>query len=219
MTCPVEHRHGETGTCYVGHGCRCADCRRGRAEYEYWRARNRARSALVDGTGTRRRLQALARLGWSARAIAGRFGYTEQTVSGWMRADRVSRRTAAMVVRWYDAMSMTLPVAATRFDRYSIGSTQGRARAAGWAPPLAWDDDTIDDPAAVPAPASEPTDERGTEARRDRVRELHRLRWADGSIASALGVNIRTIQRDRDHLGLPGWSMHDLQKMHERKAS
>jgi len=25
--CPPAHKHGETGTCYMGHGCRCADCR------------------------------------------------------------------------------------------------------------------------------------------------------------------------------------------------
>jgi transcriptional regulator with XRE-family HTH domain len=216
MMCPPEHGHGVNGTCYVGHGCRCDDCKTGRSEYEFWRQRNPDKAGYIDATGTRRRLQALAALGWSARAIAERFGYSEVTVSGWFRANLVSRRTVARIRGWYDELSMTPPPTRTRAERYSVGTTRGRARAAGWHPPLAWDDDLIDDPNASPEPVIAQT--APPETRDRRVRELHRLRWSDAAIAEAVGVTTRTIQRDRDRLDLPGWSMAELRKTGKKAA-
>jgi predicted DNA-binding protein (UPF0251 family) len=60
----------------------------------------------------------------------------------------VTRSTAARVARLYDLLSMRpgpSPIA------------KRRALAKGWAPPLAWDDDTIDDPRARARIAPAPT--------------------------------------------------------------
>ena len=52
--------------------------------------------------------------------------------------------TAALVRRVYDEMSMTLPA-----HKY-VNRQRMIAAAKGWSVPMAWDDDTIDDPAAKP---------------------------------------------------------------------
>lgn len=98
--------------------------------------------AYTDAAGTRRRLQALAAVGHTSRALAHRLGYANHTTvldiqNGATRT--VRRRAADAVARLYD-------------DLWDVdgGSTRTRrhAQRQGWAPPLAWDDDTIGDPAA-----------------------------------------------------------------------
>lgn len=235
LSCPPDHVHGQNGTCYVNHKCRCADCRRGRAEYEFWRQAHKGkRQPFIDGTGTRRRLQALSRMGWSQRAIGERFGQSEVAVGDWYRAERVTPATAKKVAGWYAELSMQVPQPRTRFDRYSVGSTRGRARAAGWPPPLAWDDDTIDDPEATPAndwapdrkPTSPPNDRldetiiesviRGDKSkispleRRAVVTELNARRWSANRIAGWIGCNVKTIERIRAELGLPIFTQQEM---------
>jgi hypothetical protein len=104
----------------------------------------------VDGTGTRRRFRALIALGWPARTLGDRLGFSSRT--NWFLTCpdiddaapiRASTRTA--VRRLYDELSLTKPAPARQVTR-----ARGIATARRWAPPLAWDDDTIDDPAAAP---------------------------------------------------------------------
>jgi hypothetical protein len=110
---------------------------------------------LVDATGTIRRLQALVFNGFTYPEIAEELG-VDRTCVGHLIHDRptVHRRTAAAVAALYDRWSMTIPVD----DDVPRGRGQvrvherqrGLARRHGWAGPLAWDDDTIDDPTAAP---------------------------------------------------------------------
>ena len=95
----------------------------------------------VDAAGTRRRIQALARAGWSMRHVAGRLGVTISTVSAYARPGRkrVEARVARAVRDVYDDLAST-PGDCTRSQKW--------AQRRGWPPPLAWDD--IDDPAATP---------------------------------------------------------------------
>lgn len=98
--------------------------------------------ALVDPTGTVRRIQALAAIGWSFTATGARIGWSAQNVSALVRGDRGCIAATAQLVR-------------ADFDRWCMTpgpSNRARLLAArrGWPPPLAWDDDTIDDPAASP---------------------------------------------------------------------
>lgn len=99
---------------------------------------------LVDSTGTRRRVQALATLGWSPERIAVRAGISRGPVYRALGGGGVSVSSATAIRVAYDAL----------WDVRATGGrcdvVAARARAAGWAPPLAWDDDTIDDPVAVP---------------------------------------------------------------------
>lgn len=98
--------------------------------------------ALVDATGTRRRIEALAVQGWSIAWVAQRLGCTTTHIAAMRRRARVTKRNADRISALYDEVSM----------RVGPSRAQHRRRAVrlGWAPPLAWDDDTIDDPAAAP---------------------------------------------------------------------
>ncbi|WP_344004083.1 hypothetical protein [Nocardioides lentus] len=109
----------------------------------------------IDPTGTSRRLQALCAIGWTGPELAARLGVSPArvnhlTVGHW---NLVHRAVAAKVAALYDELSMTVPtdpdVLAPRQIR-----THARARKLaakkGWAPPLAWDDHDLDDPAATP---------------------------------------------------------------------
>ncbi|WP_347956115.1 hypothetical protein [Gordonia aichiensis] len=100
-------------------------------------------SVLVDSTGTVRRLQGLAVLGWSCGALADRLGTSSRAlqpvVAG--RIHHVKAQRARAVRDLYDELSMTVGGSAR---------TVTVARKNGWVAPLAWDDDTIDDPAALP---------------------------------------------------------------------
>lgn len=230
--CPQEHKHGDTGTCYVNHKCRCADCRQGRAEYEYWRVAHKAkRVTYVNAIGTNRRLQALSAIGWSANTIAKRFGMSECAVSRWYRSTLVTPATAAKVARWYDDLCMSVPQPTTVQARYSISSTKGKARVAGWAPPLAWDDDTIDDPDASPTfdvvDRTQPGKRRGkgvpidrydesvienavagakprmsTPERHEAIRRMNSWYWSARRIGEWLGCSSKTVERVRQDLGL-----------------
>jgi transcriptional regulator with XRE-family HTH domain len=107
-----------------------------------------AHGTAIDGTGTRRRLQALVALGWSQTALACRLDWSKANLGRVLHGrggGRVTVRTRAAVHALYEQLSMS-PAPTT------YGSDQARAHAAhrGWPSPLAWDDDTIDDPAAGP---------------------------------------------------------------------
>jgi hypothetical protein len=126
-------------------GCRCTACRRARRDHEVQRRRDAARGItyLVDATGTHRRIRALMRLGWSSKDIAQHCGWaTGDAVLQATQRPKVNRRTAAKVARAYGALSMMLGPSDT---------TRRRAERAGWPPPLAWDDERIDDPVHSPA--------------------------------------------------------------------
>lgn len=99
----------------------------------------------VDPTGTRRRIQAMQWMGWPAREIAERVGVKTETIStvshrGGGRG-RVSSRLARAIANIYEDLS-GLPGPSRQ--------SATKARAYGYAPPLAWDDDTIDDPKRRP---------------------------------------------------------------------
>lgn len=100
----------------------------------------------VDSTGTRRRVQALAWLGWPAREVAARAGTTERSLHTLIRPDRrPSAALAARVAAVYEELCMT--PGPSRI-------TASKARGSGHAPPLAWDDVDIEDPKARPRGAA-----------------------------------------------------------------
>jgi hypothetical protein len=98
-------------------------------------------SLLMDGTGTRRRLQALSAIGHTQDMLAPMFGVAPQAVGKWAVSEQVS---AATVVRVREVFAKLHMIPGT--NRISIA----RARTKGWLPPLAWDEDEIDDPDAQP---------------------------------------------------------------------
>lgn len=110
-----------------------------------------AAGALVDGTGTRRRLQALTAIGWSQTRIAERLGMTNRNLGRLIHGHNpVTAATHRAVVALYDDLWDQAPPATNRSQRGSVTRSIAYATAHGWPPPMAWDDDSIDDPAATP---------------------------------------------------------------------
>ncbi|MDT0302949.1 hypothetical protein [Streptomonospora wellingtoniae] len=92
----------------------------------------------TDSAGTRRRVQALAWMGWPAAEVARRAGVNPRSLQALMQPSRrLSFDLAARVARAYEELCMApgpSKVAA------------GKARQLGFLPPLAWDADLIDLP-------------------------------------------------------------------------
>ncbi|WP_052692352.1 hypothetical protein [Gordonia sihwensis] len=144
-------------------------------------------SVLVDSVGTVRRLQALAVLGWSYGALAERLG-TTRTALGPVVAGHtkhVKAQRARAVRDLYNELSMTFGGSAR---------TVTVARKNGWVAPLAWDDDTIDDPAALPDTST------ATVTTEDRIAEYEWL-CASGvdpvRAAGQAGISTVTIRRHK----------------------
>ncbi|WP_295792045.1 hypothetical protein [uncultured Microbacterium sp.] len=173
-----------------------------------------ADGAIVDGRGTRRRLQALACMGWSGAELSRRLGIAEYRMNRISHADRVLAGTARTVAALYAQLWDQRPTASNAYGRDMIARTVQRARTAGWVPPLGWDD--IDEDEA-PADAGAPIDidviavelavngqhvTLTTAERHEAVRQLHARGYYDREIARMLLVNERTILRDRHDLDL-----------------
>lgn len=122
------------------YGCRCPHAREHkRLRQKRWRE-GRSLARIVDGTGTRRRLQALAVLGWRWPDIGDRLGVTGSAVAVLATSTgSVELATVARVKAVYQDL-------VTRPGPSPI--TAQRAQAKGWRGPLAWAD--IDDPACQP---------------------------------------------------------------------
>ncbi|WP_432001194.1 hypothetical protein [Streptomyces sioyaensis] len=105
-------------------------------------------STPIDGTGTRRRLQALVAAGWPEQELARRLDRTPTNFSSLIRRTHVTVRTALAVRRLYDELWQEDPC--QHATGYAVHRARKRAVRLHWAPALAWDDDTLDDPAARP---------------------------------------------------------------------
>jgi transcriptional regulator with XRE-family HTH domain len=73
--CPADHKHGLNGTCYVGHKCRCENCRAGNRARTA--ARNRAKlygryeaPRLVDAAPARAHVKLLSQYGMGWKQVA-----------------------------------------------------------------------------------------------------------------------------------------------------
>ncbi|MFM9780402.1 hypothetical protein [Streptomyces scabiei] len=116
----------------------------------YWpRLEDFPDSALIDATGTRRRVQALAVRGWSRNWIGQQVGMRPEHFRKAITRDRVTAALARSVAAVYDARWNQDP---TDHGISLNAASRVRADAArsGCHSALAWDDDTIDDPSAVP---------------------------------------------------------------------
>lgn len=104
----------------------------------------------VPAIGSVRRLQALACLGWSLRAIGERIGVDRRNLAGIMRQERVTRATESAIRGVYDDLWDKKAPERDTLEKYSAARARGDAARRGWVPPMAWDDGSIDDPGARP---------------------------------------------------------------------
>ena len=105
----------------------------------------------IDATGTRRRLQALCTLGWSQAKLSTRSGVGELRISQVINgAPEVHVATARKINALYDQLWDQHAPRGSQSEKIAYASTTRRAREKGWAPPLAWDEHTIDNPRKKP---------------------------------------------------------------------
>lgn len=145
----VHHKHG-TVRAYVADRCGCEPCRRAWSRrLKVYRYRvDRGDTLTVSPVGVARRLQALAAVGWSAVDLAELLDTDKQNVAKWRegRARWVLPSTLERVSTVYDAVWDKQPP-----GRYAV-KIRNTARRRGWHPPLAWDDESLDDPDGKPDP-------------------------------------------------------------------
>lgn len=156
----------------------------------------------VSALGTSRRLQALIAAGYPQRDLACRLGWQWGGYMGGIfagTATHVTARRACEVAALFGQLQM-------------VPGTDVKARARGrdngWPLPLDWDEERIDDPAYVPRRSTPAVASRlavapeDREARRVMVARLSRVGLSASDIAVRLDVSKRTVERDRDVLGL-----------------
>lgn len=153
---------------------------------------NPALAAGTDGTGTRRRLQALCAIGWTRSALARHLGWSGQYVGRLLHADRVEVATAARVAAAFAELHATPGLSTTSVHAAELN---------GWALPMEWDD--IDDPTAEPIRARRENvgQQDAARDRRDAIAEWLDLpeatRCTVEHLALELNCTTRTIERDK----------------------
>jgi hypothetical protein len=151
--------------------------------------------AMIDATGTRRRIQALTALGWTHETMGEHLGVTGTAVWQMTRRPKVTARNAVRVAAMYGPLSMRLGPSET---------ARRRAAKAGHCPPLAWDDDAIDDPAARPTGLADARQRRRSEL----VEDVADMLADDATVAGAcarLEMSRKALQRALQRAG-----RHDL---------
>lgn len=149
-TCPrAKHRHG-TRRAYEIDKCGCLRCRaaHARAVTSYRNGGTWREADLVPLIGTRRRLQALACIGYRANVLAPLVGLTPGMVvqyrGGVQRPRGIDPAVAVRVAAAYDKL-WDRPLTDANARRCS-----SQAKRLGWPPPMAWDDEDLDVPEAQP---------------------------------------------------------------------
>lgn len=129
-------RHGTLTMATTGR-CSCDECRPVATRYKklYRLRKARGQMATTDVGPSLRKVQALQWLGHTRQSIAAAIGTSPQSLSNSLGRQRIKTATAVKIDAVYRRLEMTIPPD-------TIGSRQAKraALAAGWKPPLAWDD-------------------------------------------------------------------------------
>ncbi|MFF5778120.1 hypothetical protein ACFY7Y_14365 [Streptomyces virginiae] len=153
-------------------------------------------TGLVDSTGASRRIRALMAVGWPPIHLGSRLGVHRRYVTEIQYQTRIYASTAHAVAVTYNELWNKRPEqhgvsrqAATRFRNH--------AKANGWPPPAAWDDEALDDPAGRPDAGEEPELNRNELAayRRQEIAHLASFGIPEQDIAARLGISDSTVQQ------------------------
>ena len=138
---------------------------------------------IIDARITRRQLQALAAIGWSPRALAPPLQRRAANILRWQSATTITTGNADHITAVYAKLRLQLPPQHTAAQQERADTTQTQALAAGWLPPLAWDD-IATDPDPNPGPGPRPRAARTREQQSDvddiDIDEIAVERAADG---------------------------------------
>lgn len=170
----------------------------------------------IDSTGTRRRLQALIRIGWSQRKLAAALGMTDQNFSKVLLVQQgVTVKRAREVRELYERLWDASPPARTAAEKRGVTMAKRKGVRLDWLPPMAWPDESIDDPEYDPGAVADESvvDElaidlavegRGVPlSHQERLLAVARLTAAGKSareIAERIGVTKRQVVRDRGEM-------------------
>ena len=125
------------GTLTAARSCRCDACTAEQTRYvKFWRLR-RAQGVRfkVPVEPSLRKVRALQRLGHTRASIAAEVGTSPQSFSNTLGRALIKGATEVRIEEAYRRLEMVIP-ADTRESR----RTRKEAEAAGWLPPLAYDD-------------------------------------------------------------------------------
>lgn len=109
-----------------------------------------AAGARVAAVGAQRRAQALVAVGWSLSELARETGIAPSGLRRVVYEGVVWKATADKITAAYERLWDRAPAQDTPRRRAAVTQARRLAERKGWFPPLAWDDDQIDDPTAVP---------------------------------------------------------------------
>lgn len=137
----------------------------------------------LPAAGSKRRIEALAVMGWPQHYLADRLGIPLGSVNHVRTIAGTTSAKAAAIADLYDEL---------HHQRGPSALTRSRSLTKGWAPPAAWDDETIDDPDTRP--------DLGTPTRltfADRYLELREIgETSDVRIAAKLGLTVASLKRE-----------------------
>lgn len=148
-------------------------------------------------------MRALVCRGWGARAISDAQGIPEADTARMLTGElaRVTPGMAAAAAAAYERLWDRQPPERTRAERQRARAARERARRNGWAPPMAWDDDDLDDEAGGPA-LDWKRRERGNVRLADLLEDVAFLRESDGyrqatpaQLAIRLGLGKGAVER------------------------
>lgn len=151
------------------------------------------RQVMVLAIGALRRVRALSRIGWSYPVIAEHSGVSVDVLRDLHNNRTVGWEIWKAIHDTYETLSGT-PATTGRHHQ-----TRNRATAKGWPAPLDWEGYNIDDPrVTVEAQPWEPqTYQEQLAERRTQVAQLTEAGLSAAEIADRMGVDARTIVRDR----------------------
>lgn len=144
---------------------------------------------MVDGTGTTRRIQALAANGWPMKTLSARIGLAAATVGRLAGQKWVFRATAQGVADCYEQLKDERPED-HGVTAWVAQKTRNRAASEGWRDPVWWEDmGDIDDPTFDPDQADRPLGRNELGAhRRSEIEHLASFGLSDHDIAARLGM-------------------------------
>lgn len=157
---------------------------------------------LVPAQGSRRRLQALRLLGWTASQLAQLTGLHPRTIRDTCHPNRlhVSHNTATRITAIFNTHAYRPPRPRTRYEVRAAEECRTFAQEQGWAPAMAWDDiDTDRAPQGIPSGpvAAIPVAE---------ALSLLKAGEAPAEVASRLGVKPESLARRLRRHGQHRWA-------------
>lgn len=153
--------------------------------------------AKIGAHGTRRRLQALQALGWSPRQLAVGLSASSEYVGKISRGEvpKVRVTTALAIRDLYDKLWDSQPPQADQRQRMIVTRMRRKAARNGWAPPMAWDDDTIDDPATEQQGANPVADGRTKLPSTDELMWLIRMGETEEALAQRFDASVKGVRQ------------------------